>query len=181
MTRSALLFVLPLLAACGADPARIAVMPETSTMRENTRSETVEIVEVSLPAYAQDQEIAVGTAAGALLLAEDAQWADEPDRALTASLVRNLTAISRAEIAASPWPLTGYAEAELTVRVDQMLVGPDGVLVMSGQYAIAREEGPQAIKPFAITVPVPVLDTVNVAHAHEIAWRELAETIVRDL
>lgn len=177
---AAILFA-SVLMGCGADPQLVLVEQETSTLRERTQSRTVEIVEVSLPDYATKDDIAIATPEGPVVLLPDTLWADEPERAMTGALVRNLSAITNAQIAASPWPLSGYPEAELTVRVEQMLVSSANALTLSGQFAIGREEGRQVIKPFDVSVPLVALGAGDVARAHASAWRKLAELIAKDL
>lgn len=174
------LALLPML-GCGTPDVLVPVNPATSTERVQARSGSVEIIEVSLPSYASSDALAVVAADGTLLALPNTVWADDPERAMTAALVRNLGAITDAQVAASPWPLLDIPEAELTVRVEQMLVDTRPALILTGQYAIGREEGRQIIKPFEITVPVVGEGTAQIARAHANAWTELSEMIARDL
>jgi uncharacterized lipoprotein YmbA len=169
------------LLGCAGDPARVVVPPETSTLTVRTAARSVEIKEVSLPAYAKEDKIARQDDTGAVITLDDAIWADDPERAMTNALVRNLTAITGRQIAASPWPLRNFPDAELSVRVEQMLVQSDGLLVLNGQYAVGFESGTGRIKPFSVTVPLSGEDRQAVARAHEDAWRVLSEQVARDL
>ncbi|SPF81667.1 PqiC family protein [Pseudoprimorskyibacter insulae] len=177
----AALLIATALWGCAGDPARVVVAPETSTMTVRTTARSVEIKEVSLPAYAKEDKIALQNADGSVTSLEDSIWADEPERAMTNALVRNLTAITGRQIAASPWPLRGFPDAELSVRVEQMLVQAGAGLLLTGQYAVGFESGAGQIKPFSITVPVSATDQNGVAQAHDAAWRQLAERIAKDL
>ncbi len=183
MRNAAALALALLLAACSGEPARLAVPPETSDLRVRASASTVSVTEVTLPAYADASEIAVQTATGLIEPVGGVLWADDPPRALTNALVRNLGAITGAAVAADPWPLDGNPAAEVTVRVEQMLVGADGVLRLTGQFAVRRDAfvAPGRLRSFAIAVPVASTELPDIARAHDAAWRELAEEIARNL
>ncbi len=171
------------LAACGGDPARLAVATETSTMTDRSAARSILVGEVTLPEYAEASQVVVQTPDGLIEAVEDVIWADTPSRAMTNSLVRNLSAITGAQVAAGPWPLMDLPDAELTVRVERMLLTADGTLRMSGQYAVRRDVGPggEQLRGFDIAVPVadPGLGTLSAAHG--MAWRLLAEEIAPTL
>jgi uncharacterized lipoprotein YmbA len=179
--------LLLLLAAC-SDTVYYAPPPLASELRVNARADNVAIVDVTMPEYAINQEIPIQQPDGGLLTDTDRLWADLPDRALTGSLVRNLNVITDAQVAAEPWPLAGFPDAEVSIFVDDMIVQANGTIRFTGTYAIGLEAGRDTgqggtIEPFALSAPVPgPLDSYTaIIAAHEAVWIMLAEQIARDL
>jgi uncharacterized lipoprotein YmbA len=180
--RLALLLPCLALAACG-ETLYFAPPPAQSELRLSVRPETVQVNEVSIPEYAINQEIPIQQADGSFVTDTDRLWADLPDRALQGSLTRHLNAITDASVAVEPWPLRGFPEVEVSVFVEDMIVGAAGTIRFTGTYALARETGRGGVRPFAIVaaVPGPVDNYVAIIAAHEAAWLQLAEQIARDL
>lgn len=175
------LLVSLLLAGC-ADTLQYVAPPAVPQTHVNVRADTVMIEEVSVPEYASVQEIAVQGPEGAIVADGDNVWADLPDRALAASLLRNLDAITDAEVAPAPWPLSGFPEAELSVFVEDMYAANDGTVRFTGQYYVASEtEGRDRTGRFSIVQPRVVPGFVGITMAHEAAWAQLAVQIARDL
>lgn len=178
-----------LLAACSSTPeVRVAADAPTSTMKDRSVARSVQVQTVDLPEYAEAEDVAIQQPDGTILLMDNTLWADSPSRALTASLVRNLMTITGATVAAEPWPLREYPEAELTVRVEKMVVQSTGSLTLTGQYIISNEERENLSRDRLFSIEVPVALTQEgavtptaVAHAHGLAWVRLAEKIARDL
>jgi uncharacterized lipoprotein YmbA len=184
-----LLFLLPLglLPACG-ETVYFAPPPAASELRVNARADDVSIVDVSMPEYAINQEIPIQQPDGGLLTDTDRLWADLPDRALIGSLVRHLNVITDAQVAAEPWPLAGFPDAEISIFVEDMIIQADGTIRFTGTYAIGFEDGRASgeggvIEPFALFAPVPgPLDSYPaIIAAHEAVWLLLAERIARRL
>ncbi len=185
--RAICLIAVPLaLAGCAStEPLRYVVEPNVAeaNTRVRTSARTISIAEVSLPGYAKEPNLFVQGEGRALLALENADWGDEPARAMTNALVRELTEITGADVAAEPWPLGGVPEAEIQVRVSEMVVRIDGMLSLSGHYAIRRDEAQDrnAIELFSLQVPSASAAPADVVRAHGIAWRELAATIAKTL
>ncbi|WP_186201921.1 PqiC family protein [Jannaschia seosinensis] len=182
MTRSLLLALpLALLAGCG-QTLYFAPPPAQSDLRVAVGAESVQINRISIPEYAINQEIPIQQPDGSLSTDTDRLWADLPDRAMLASMVRNLNVITDAQVAAEPWPLSGFPEIELSIFVDDMIVQANGVLRMTGTYAFKSETGRDRIEPFLITAPVAeVTSYTAIIAAHEAAWIKLSEQIARVL
>jgi uncharacterized lipoprotein YmbA len=180
--RLVLLLPILLLAGCG-QTLYFAPPPAQSELRVNARAATVQVNGISIPEYAINQEIPIQQADGSLVTDTGRLWADLPDRALQASLMRHLNEITDATVSVEPWPLRGFPEAELSVFVEDMIVGAGGTIRFTGTYAIGRESGGGGVETFAITAPVPgPLDSyVAIIAAHEAAWLQLAEQVARDL
>ncbi|MCB1331302.1 MAG: membrane integrity-associated transporter subunit PqiC [Maritimibacter sp.] len=171
-----------LLAGCaGGVGPQVVIDPKTSELRVPARVGSVMLRDISLPAYAQASEISVRSAGGTLVEKKGAVWADEPARAMTGAMVRNLSSITGAQVAAEPWPLEGYPDVELTVRVEHMFARDDGSITLVGYYAIRREHGRSLIRQFDITRPPVAEAPDDLARVHEAAWSDLAERIARDL
>ena len=181
MTRR-LLFALPVaLAACG-QTLYFAPPPAQSELRVNVRAASVQVNEISIPEYAINQEIPIQQADGSLITDTSRLWADLPDRAMLASLVRNLNTIIDAPVAAEPWPLSGFPEVEVSVFVDDMIVQSNGALRLTGTYAFKSETGRDRIETFGVVAPVADVSNYSaIIAAHEATWVQLAEQIARAL
>jgi uncharacterized lipoprotein YmbA len=167
------------LAACG-ETAYYAPPPASSDLRVNAATSSVELRGVSMPEYAINQEIPLQQADGRLLTDTSRLWADLPDRALAASLVRHLNQITDAVVAIEPWPLEGIPQTELRIFVEDMIVQAGGTLRFTGTYAVRSEGRRGRVEPFTIVVPVAdASDYVAIIAAHEAAWLRLAEQIAR--
>lgn len=136
-----LLSVLICLSACGAVSDRYAVTSPQVTQTQAIAFRAVEVRDVSLPAYAADDEITLQAADGRILSAGDVLWADTPDRAVALELSRYLTQVTRARVASSPWPFESLPDARLDVRFETLVAGDDGQYRASGQYFVAVPDG----------------------------------------
>lgn len=145
-----------LLAACGAAPVRLAVPPVAAAARVPIGFSTVEVVDATLPAYAEDDEIFVQSN-GALTQAAGAVWADDPPRAFTLDLARALGEVTGARVASEPWPFQEGPEAELDVRVAEIVADASGAFILRGQYFVASQDGSNRdrAREFRVAVPLP--------------------------
>lgn len=169
------------LAGCAATSPQVVVDPKSSDLRIAARARTVMLRDISLPAYAQATEITTRGPDGTLVETKGKVWADEPARAMTGAMVRNLATITGAQVSAEPWPLEGYPDVELTVRVEHMYAADDGAIRLAGYYAARRENGYGTIRQFDISRPAAEGAAPDIAAAYEAAWTDLAERIARDL
>lgn len=175
---------LTLTASCGPDPARLLIEPVPSPVKTNASVRTVEVKQVSLPTYAESGDVTIVAAeTGVLTVLPDSVWADEPPRALGAAMVRSLIEMTGVTAASEPWPLAGFPEAEVTIRVARLLALDTGELELSGSYAL-RYDAPGRkgrVRLFDIRVPVGAEGPTALAKAQGVAWTRLAERIARDL
>jgi len=176
-----LLLLLTLIVAACADTQYFAPPAAESELRVNTRARSVMINEIGIPEYAINQEIPIEQADGSLTTDTDRLWADLPDRAMARSLTRHLNTITNAEVAVEPWPLSGFPDVEVSVRVEDMIVQADGRLRLTGSYALRREQGRGSIESFVVFAPVADSTYPVIIAAHEAAWLLLAEDIARNL
>lgn len=149
--------LIPFLAACGDNKARFVIPSGPDSEEIRLRVGSIEVRDVSLPAYASASEILVEDAEGALRPVSKAIWADEPARAVTSALARSLDVKSTASVAAEPWPLTDGPAVRVAVLIEQMIARTDGNFVLSGQFALSSPSGAirEKLQRFEIMVPMP--------------------------
>ena len=142
----------------------------------------IEVLAISLPAYAQTEEIFFRDASGAII-PFGPLWADEPERGLTLDIVRELRAVTNRLVAPDPWPFRDRADVRVDVRLDVFLATAAGTFRIAGQVFVAPEEavGRDRARRFEIEVPVgEISSAASIASARAAAVRELAVIIARD-
>ena len=181
--RSALIAMTLPLAACGTgDTARYLIdapaVVAGSTARVSVR--TIELRDVSLPSHASGTSILVREADGALRPLGDAEWADDPERAVTGTLAQLLDERSTATVAAEPWPLLDGPSARLDVRIGKMLANASGVFEITGQAAVSAVDGRprERVERFAIAVPITEITAAAVTEAQGRALAALADELI---
>ncbi|MEM7721125.1 MAG: PqiC family protein [Pseudomonadota bacterium] len=183
--RAATLLIVAVLtiAGCAANPARLSVPPEPSAVSERVSARSVLVGDISLPEYANAPEVVRETEDGLIETLPGVIWADVPQDAMANAIVRNLSQTTGVSVARAPWPLSSFPHAEVTIRVERMLLEVGGQLDLSGQFAIRRDggAGSERIRTFDLTVPVAGAELTDIADAHATAWRALAEQIAGDL
>jgi len=182
--RACLLSALTLIvAACGDNAAQYMLEEPATQQRVRVRVATIEVREVTLPAYAAASEIMLQAEDGALRSVPEAIWADNPVRAVTLALARNLDAVSTATAAAEPWPLEQPADVRVDVRIDRMVARADGQFQLAGQFAVAAPEGAvrETINRFDILHPLSADTPRAVAQATGAALQSLSQQIVARL
>ncbi len=184
--RTALLAALAattVLPACGGAIQRYSIPPaEVEEARIPVAYRTVEVREVSLPAYAASEEIHVRGKGGALMPQGDLLWSDDPARAVTLELSRYLAQMTAAQVAPEPWPFADRAAALVDVRVSEMFADGDAVFWMSGQYFVAPEAGGRGRSGlFSLSAPIgPPGGPAAIAAARGEVVRDLARLVARE-
>lgn len=174
---------LPLI-ACGDTNARFPIVSDAAQVSKARVSvRTVEVRDVSLPAYAAASEIVVEQDGGALFVVPKSIWADDPVRAVTGALSRSLDMRSTASVASEPWPLAEPADVRVEVRIDRMIAKTDGMFELSGQFAIASPDGiaRETVERFVVTSPMADSEPATVAKATGAAIDSLADVILKKL
>ncbi len=175
------LCLLLFLAACSSeeDIARYTLPAVPVDARQSIGARTVEIRTISLPLYAEAEEIAVRAEDGSLRATGDILWADEPDRALTALVARSLADATGATVAAEPWPLERFPDMRIEVRIDELAAPLAGPLHVAGAWFAARpgRDGADRSGRFDFMVPVAEPGYLALAEAHAIAARDIALAI----
>lgn len=178
MTRTALAALALLLAGCGTEDRYLAAPQVTATERVASRFSSIEVREVSLPTHAANEEIYV-EAEGGGLAASDLLWADDPTRAVTLALSRNLAQITGARVAPEPWPFDAYPAARVDVRVERFLGQADGTLVLAGQYFVADLEEKERDRARLFSLSAPMAGDLTPAAAAEARARLVTELALR--
>ena len=192
MMRHLLTIGLLLLAGCGSGPVLFSAPAPTLAARSGPSDPgeripvaygSVEVLEISLPAYAEGEDIYYEGAGGSLMPIEGAEWADLPARAMTLDLVEVLSGVTGARVAAEPWPYEALPEARVEVRATRMAAGTDGVFRLGGLYHVADLSGEldaPADRSGRFEVAVryrPDLGVAAIADARSRAVRDLARQI----
>ncbi len=178
--------ILPLalmLAACsGAEPQFLIDTPAQAGSAR-LRVATLEVRQVSLPAYAAASEILLEDEDGALTQVDNALWADEPARAVTLAIAEQIGAASSATVAPEPWPLADDAQAAVQVTVSRLVARNDGTLRLTGQYALSSYDKVirERIQSFDITVPMVGTGPQAIAQATGAAISQLSGQITQSL
>ena len=146
-----------LLAGCSSDaPVRYSAPPLSASDRQRIPYRAVEVRDVTLPRYASEEEIFTEVAGGGISSDPKMLWADDPARAITLQLTRNLGEITGAQVASEPWPFDAYPDVRVEVRAEEMLAGLDGVFRFSGQYFVAPLNGRAGRSGnFDLSAPIP--------------------------
>jgi uncharacterized lipoprotein YmbA len=171
------------LSACTATPTlRYAVPPTTAADRIAVSVGSIEVRDVSLPLYAELETIAIESPDGQILSDKNLLWADQPIRAVTQGLADALSSLTRAQVAAEPWPLNERPDARIEVRFSQALARADGTYRMAGQYFVASLNGErrEIARRFDIAVPYAGGSAAAIAAAQGDAIIQLARTIAKD-
>lgn len=143
-----------LLTACGGKDIRFSQPEIAPATRVSTAYRSIEVATVSLPTYAESEEIMAQAPDGGIS-ALGPLWADEPGRAVTLQLARDLGTITGRLSAPEPWPFRDYADVKLDVRVESFVATAGGMFLMSGQYFVAPDTGgANRSKAFRIEVPI---------------------------
>jgi hypothetical protein len=173
------LMIAALVAGCGATPTRITLPPVQTTQSIKVSVRSVEVTQVSLPLYAESEEIAVAADNGTLTSDKALLWADDPKRAVTQALVTNLADLTSAKVAAEPWPFDQYPDVRLIVRFDQFLPRSNGIFQIAGQYYVARVNSNvrESAQRFDLTTNYKAGDPVSLAAAQAGLLRDLAAKI----
>ena len=148
---------LVLLSACGPGPLRLTVPPTPLGEPVAVSFATVEVRDVSLPTYAEDDEILVQGAGGSLT-PSGGVWADDPVRAITLELASALNALTSAQVVPEPWPFEEDAQARLDVRMTEIVAdAATSTFVMRGDYFVGSFDGTGRDRSgsFRIAVPLP--------------------------
>ncbi|MDU8913326.1 PqiC family protein [Aestuariicoccus sp. MJ-SS9] len=179
------LLVLPLLllAACGASDARYLIDNAPAPEPRRLVVGSIELRDVSLPAYAEASEILVESPDGALREIDGAIWADTPQRAMTLALADHMARAGNARVAAEPWPLETPADVRAEVRITRMVARADGTFALTGSYALTSYESVirDRIERFEITIPLAGTAPGDIAAATGEAIRKLSEDILSRL
>lgn len=182
MTRVSILALAALaLASCDqVEPRFDAPFDAGETDKIGIRYARVEVATVSLPVYAQGEDIHVRDETGAIVPLGPL-WTDTPDRAVTLEIARRLDALTGRLVAPEPWPFREFPDVKVDVRLDTFLATEAGAFLIAGQVFVAPEEdGTDRALTFDITAdPRGDAGAASIAMARAAAMSDLAEFIAR--
>ncbi|MGX0976018.1 putative lipoprotein YmbA [Roseovarius sp. MBR-51] len=176
--------VLTALIGCTSVPEQRLTVPRAAIeTKQRIAFGSVALREVSLPGYAAGEQIYLSDSMGVLSTQPGLLWADDPGRAITLELSRHLAQLTGAQVAAEPWPFGEVPEAQVEVRIEEMLAQNVGVFRLAGQYFVSSESGRARARLFDLSVPVATGEDASVAAiaaARGQAVRDLAVEIARN-
>ncbi len=180
----ALIAALTLL-GCSETEIRVAPAGETvaasPTERVGIAYRSIEVATVTMPIYATTEEIVVSGKDGTLVPLGPL-WSDEPARAMTLQIARELGVVTNRIVAPEPWPFRDPAQARIDVRVEDYHATRRGTFRVAGQYFVAPEGGGREVaRGFSIEAPIHGRPTAaNIASARTLAIRQLVLGIARE-
>lgn len=172
-----------ILAACSGPASRLEMAPAQSDLSLRASVGSAMVRTVSLPTYAAAEELSIETAEGLITSKSDILWADDPARAVTLALTRNIGAVTGTKIGPDPWPFVGLPDVAIDVRVTRMVAGADGVFDLEGQFYVGGDgiDYPNSINAFAISAPMTDTTPAAIARAQAQALLTLSEQISRKI
>ncbi|MEM8841339.1 MAG: PqiC family protein [Pseudomonadota bacterium] len=142
--------------------------------------------EIALPLYARRPQIASLQPGGIVTLSDDHRWAEDPGRAVSRMVARNLTTAAGIPVLLEPWPNGVTPDLRLEVEIDYFIGSLDGALRLEGEYHLANTGAfdRPTTRPFAITTPVepaPENPYGALVAAHATALGMLSTRIAEDI
>ncbi|MCO4849193.1 MAG: membrane integrity-associated transporter subunit PqiC [Yoonia sp.] len=171
------------LAACSGSASRLDMSQVQSELNLRAAVGSAMVRTVSLPTYAAAEELSIETPEGLIVSNADILWADDPSRAVTLMLTRNLGNILNAKIGPDPWPFVGLPDVSIDVRVTRMIAGADGVFNLEGQYFVGGDgiDYPNSTHIFAVQAPITASAPAAIADAQVRALLALSEQIAHKI
>ena len=171
------------LAACSGPTNRVDLVPLQSELRRTADVSSILVRTVSLPTYADVEEIAIQTPEGLIVTDGSFLWADQPDRAATLTISRHLNTALSILAAPEPWPFVGLSDVVVEVRVEEIIAGGDGLFRLRGQYFIGGNgiDYPETVQRFNYTAPLASMGVGSVAMAQSQVLLALSEDIAKSL
>lgn len=176
------------LAACGGieerfdtPPLRADAPSSAPLTKVPSRYSRIEVIAVTLPTYAEGEEIHVRGASGAITPLGPL-WADEPGRGVTQQIARDLDAITGRLVAPEPWPFRDLPNVRVDIRIQDFYATEAGTFRVSGLAFVAPEEaGPDRSTRFEIETPIAGEGgPADIAAARAAAVSELAVFVARN-
>lgn len=169
-------------AACGSNNDLYLINAEAGASEIRVSPRSIEVKEVTLPAYAAASEIAYQTPEGALKTVKNALWAEDPQAAVTRIIAERLDTGTSASAAAEPWPLLDGPDTTLNIRIDRMVARSDNQFELSGQFAAASSTGGRdRLRRFSILMPMANSSPAAIAKATGDALAQLSQDIAQAL
>jgi len=162
-------------------PTRYYLLPKpTPVERVVFSDDTVALRELDLPLYARAAEIAYLDANGAVTLADEDRWADEPARAATRALAGSLRESLGAPVVVEPWGRAVQPVLRIDVVVDRFVGRLGGEMALTGDFQIVRLDDRKTVSAqgFDITVTAPGEGFDALTRAYSDALAKLSDEII---
>lgn len=142
-------------ASCSSapDPVLYTLADLSLQERTTTNDQIIGLSELTLPAYARNQQITTALSPYRISEDDNHRWAAPPSEALTAALSKAVEQSTGGTVLQRPYPAGIRPEIRLTLTFDRLLRGPDGEAEMAGQYLVQAANDDVRINRFSITVP----------------------------
>lgn len=137
------------------EPLRYAAPSPATDARVSVPLKSVALREVSLPAYATEEGIAIADGSGVITSAPDSIWADEPTRAVTLRLTNALADVTGRVVASDPWPFRDEPDAVVEVRVEEFVAEEAGRFVAEGRIYVAHQTTDRADRALSFRLAQP--------------------------
>ena len=143
-----------LIASCSSapDPILYTLADQTLPASKISNNQIIGLSELTLPAYARNQQITTAISQYRISEDDNHRWAAPPSEALTAALSKALENSSGSTVLQRPFPSGVRPDVRLSFTFDRLLRGATGEAQMSGQYLIQSPGSDAEISRFSITV-----------------------------
>lgn len=118
-----------------------------------TNEQIIGLSELTLPAYARNQQITTAISPYRISEDDDHRWASPPSEALTTALSKALEKNSGSTVLQRPYPTGVRPDVRVSLTFDRLLRGADGEAIMAGQYLVQRASRQAEVNRFSIAVP----------------------------
>ena len=172
-----------MLAACSGSAPRLQMFQIKSKLTLPTAVGSAIVRKVSLPTYAASEELSIETTQGLIVSNKNILWADDPARAVTLALARNLGEIVDAKIVPHPWPFVDLPDVAIDIRVTRMIAAADGIFYLEGQYFVGGDgiAYKKSTNRFAVQAQIQRSEPAGISDAQARALLTLAELIAHKI
>jgi len=106
--------------------------------------------EITLPAYARNQQITTAASPVQIVEDDDHRWAVPPTEAVTNALARSIETHAGATVVQTPFPRGIEPTVRVQVSFDRLLRSRQGGAHIAGQYIVVRDGGAVSVIRFDI-------------------------------
>ncbi|MEO1305809.1 MAG: PqiC family protein [Pseudomonadota bacterium] len=141
-------------AACASapDPILYTLADRSPSEGSLVSEQIIGLSELTLPAYARNQQITTAISPYRITEDDDHRWAIPPSEALTTALSKALETSSGNTVLQRPYPAGVRPDIRLSLSFDRLLRGPNGEAEMTGQYLIQSDGQDAEISRFSLRV-----------------------------
>ena len=142
------------IAACASapDPILYTLADRSPSEGSLVSEQIIGLSELTLPAYARNQQITTAISPYRVTEDDDHRWAIPPSEALTTALSNALETSSGSTVLQRPYPAGVRPDIRLSLSFDRLLRGPNGEAEMTGQYLIQSDGRDAEISRFSLRV-----------------------------